>query len=98
MAYSYYIYYRVDPDKTDACEPKVRELLAAVKDATGVSGRLLKKRNEPLLWMEIYENVSDAEQFELELSGAVVKLGVQAFLQPGSGRRPECFIDGGLGN
>jgi len=94
MAYSYYIYYRVDADKADACEPKIKALLAAVKDATGIAGRRLKKRDEPLLWMEIYENVSDAEQFELELANAVVKLGVQAFLQPGSGRHPECFIDG----
>lgn len=92
MAYSYYIYYRVDPDQADACEQKIKELLATVKDATGVAGRMLKKRGEPLLWMEIYENVSDAETFELVLAKAAVKSRVQAFLQDGSGRHTECFV------
>lgn len=92
MAYSYYIYYRVDPDQADACEQKIKELLATVKDATGVAGRMLKKRGEPLLWMEIYENVSDAETFELVLVRAVVKARVQDFLQTGSDRHIECFV------
>lgn len=94
MAYSYYIYYRVDPGQADACEQKIKELLATVKDATGVAGRMLKKRGEPLLWMEIYENVSDAETFELALAHAAAKLGVLSFLQPDSGRHVECFTNG----
>lgn len=91
MAYSYYIYYRVAPDKAAACEPEINKLLAAVKQATGIAGRMLKKRGEPLLWMEIYENVSDAAKFEWELVDAVSRLKVQDFLQPGSGRHIECF-------
>lgn len=93
MAYSYYIYYRVAADKTEACEPKMRELLAAVEEATGIGGRLLKKREEPLLWMEIYENVAYAEAFEMALAQAAAKLGVLAFLQPDSSRHVECFVD-----
>ena len=61
MTCSYYIYYRVAPDKAEGCAPKIKELFAAVKQATGVAGRLLKKRGEPLLWMEIYENVKRGE-------------------------------------
>ncbi len=94
MAYSYYIYYRVEPDQADACEQKIKELLAAVKDATGVAGRMLKKRGEPLLWMEIYENVIDAEAFELGLAHAAARIGVLAYLQPDSGRHTECFKNG----
>ncbi len=90
--YSYYVYYRIDPGRMAVCEPKIRELFAAVKNTTGIAGRLLKKRDEPLLWMEIYENVSDAAQFETAFADAVARLGVQAFLQPGSGRHTECFI------
>ncbi|HSN42027.1 MAG TPA: DUF4936 family protein [Burkholderiales bacterium] len=90
--YSYYVYYRVDPGRAAACEPKIRELLAAVKNTTGIAGRLLKKRGEPLLWMEIYENVSDAAQFEPAFADAMAKLEVEAFLLPGSGRHTECFI------
>jgi len=92
VAYSYYIYYRVDPDQANACELKIKELLAAVKDATGVAGRMLKKRGEPLLWLEIYENVIDAETFELVLVKAAVKARVQTFLQAGSDRHTECFV------
>lgn len=93
MAYSYYIYYRVAPDKAAACEPIVKALLAAVERATGVAGRLLKKSSEPLLWMEAYEKVAEAEaeKFEMELAGAAARLGVLDFLQPESARRTECF-------
>ena len=94
MAYSYYIYYRIDPGQADACAQKIKELLAAVQETTGITGRLLKKREEPLLWMEIYENVAYAEAFEMALAHAAAKLGVLSFLQPDSGRHVECFTNG----
>ncbi len=88
---SYYIYYRVQPEKAVACRPVVRDLMAAVGKATGVNGRLLTKRGEPNLWMEIYENVADGAKFEWELADAAGRLRVQDFLLPGSGRYVECF-------
>jgi len=92
MAYSYYIYYRVAADRSGACEARIRELLATVEKATGIGGKLLKKREEPLLWMETYENVTHAESFEMTLAQAVARLGIPDFLQPGSSRRVECFV------
>lgn len=91
MPYAYYIYYRVDPDKVEECAPKVGKLLEVVKDATGVAGRLLKKRGEPLLWMEVYENVDDEAKFEWELADAADRLKIQDYLQPNTGRHIECF-------
>ncbi len=91
MAYSYYIYYRVDPVHAQACEARVLQLFAAVKQATNVSGRLLKKRSEPLLWMEVFENVRDDARFELELEQAAAQLKLGECLQQGSTRRVECF-------
>ena len=88
---AYYIYYRVQPDKAGACEPLVRELLAAVRQATGVAGRFMKKRGEPNLWMEIYENVADDATFEWELADTAGRLKIQDFLLPGSTRYVECF-------
>ena len=88
---AYYIYYRVQPEKAAACEPVIREVLAAVRKATGVAGRLMKKRGEPNLWMEIYEGVTDDAKFEWELADAAGRLKVQDFLLPGSGRHLECF-------
>lgn len=91
MACTYYIYYRVDPDKAKACEPKIRELLAAVEKATGITGRLLKKRGEPLLWMEVYDNVSHEANFEWELADIADQLKVKAYLVPDTTRHTECF-------
>lgn len=91
MAHSYYVYYRVEPAKVDTAESRIRELLSAVGQATGIAGRLLKKRGEPNLWMEVYENVMDEAKFEWELAEAVGRLQATAFLQSGGGRHIECF-------
>jgi hypothetical protein len=93
MAYSFYIYYRVDPARAGVCEPRIRELMALLKKVTGVQGRLMSKRGEANLWMEVYENVSDESKFEWELADAAGKLKIEDFLQPGSGRHVECFRD-----
>lgn len=91
MAYSYYIYYRVTPAHAQSCEARVLELFSAIKQSTNVAGRLLKKRSEPLLWMEVYENVRDDAKFELELEQAATQLKLQECIQEGSTRRVECF-------
>ena len=91
MTYSYYIYYRVNPEKAQACEPRIRELFAAVQKATGISGCLLKKRGEPLLWMEVYENVGDQAHFEWELADIADKLKVREYLEHDTTRHCECF-------
>ena len=91
MAYSYYVYYRVTPDRAAACEPRILELFTTLQQTAGVTGRLLKKRSEPLLWMEIYENVRDDAKFELALEQAVTSLKLKDCLQEGTDRRVECF-------
>jgi hypothetical protein len=91
MAYSYYIYYRVAPARAESCELRVLELFSALKQSTTIAGRLLKKRSDPLLWMEVYENVRDDAKFELELEQATVQLKLLDCLQEGSSRRLECF-------
>ena len=91
MAYSYYIYYRVAPAHAQPCEARVLELFTLIKQSTDVSGRLLKKRSEPLLWMEVYENVRDDAKFELELAQSTAQLKLNECIQEGSTRRAECF-------
>lgn len=91
MAFSYYIYYRVDPARSGPAEVRIRELLAAVRKRTGIQGRLLTKHGEHNLWMEVYENIADESKFEWELADAAGRLNVQEFLQPGGGRHVECF-------
>lgn len=91
MPHSYYIYYRIDPAQAAAAAQRVQQLLDGVERATGVAGRLMRKRGEPNLWMEVYEDVADAAQFEWELAETVGKLKATEFLQTGSGRHTECF-------
>lgn len=93
MTWSYYVYYRVDAAQTTACAQAAAAVMQAVHAKTGLRGRLLKKRNEPLLWMEIYEGVSDEAAFEWELAEAVAQAGLLRFLQPGGGRHTECFAE-----
>jgi hypothetical protein len=91
MPYSYYIYYRIDPVRAEAARLRVKQLLDSVQQATGTAGRLMTKRGEPNLWMEVYENVTDEAVFERELVAAVNRLNATEFLLPGSGRHIECF-------
>ncbi len=91
MSYSYYIYYRVDPAQTAAAESRIRLLLAVVEKATGTAGRLMRKRGEPDLWMEVYENVADEAKFEWELAMAVNQCQATTFLHADGGRHIECF-------
>jgi hypothetical protein len=91
MAYSYYIYYRVNAGDAQTCEARVLQLISTLKTSTSIAGRLLKKRSDPLLWMEVYDNVRDDAKFELELAQTASQLKIAECLQEGSTRRAECF-------
>ena len=93
MSFSYYIYYRVDPTQVTALKRRIGQLLDSVKNNSGVAGRLLKKRGEPNLWMEVYENITEIAAFERELADAVGKFKATELLQSGTGRHVECFED-----
>ena len=51
----------------------------------------MTKREEPNLWMEVYEAVSDSAAFEHALDNAVQELQLVQLLAPGSLRHVECF-------
>jgi hypothetical protein len=91
MPLSYYIYYRIAPERTDAARERVVALLDFVARATGVTGRLLTKRDEPHLWMEVYEPVQEAHGFDRALARGVRELGLADVLAPGAQRSLECF-------
>jgi hypothetical protein len=89
----YYIYYRVDAADEPALQTQIHNMQARLKCRTGVAGRLLKQRENPLLWMEIYENVEDSAGFERALGRAVDEFEVEMFLASGTQRAMECFSD-----
>ena len=88
---SYYIYFRVAEQQAEILETRIHAMQAELRQATGISGRLMKKHGEPLLWMEVYENVSDVGKFEQALAAAVEKFEITECLQSGSIRKTECF-------
>mgnify|MGYP001764800031 CR=1 FL=1 len=77
----YYIYYQVSEKKEFDAEQAVRTMQARLACRSGVSGRLLKKRDDPGLWMEIYERVADPDRFERLLNQVVDEFDVEMFLE-----------------
>jgi hypothetical protein len=86
----YYIYYRVSERDADEAEVLVRSMQSRLACRSGVAGRLLKKRGEPGLWMEVYEDIAQPERFESLLEQAVDEFDLALFAD--GVRHIECFI------
>jgi hypothetical protein len=56
-------------------------------------GRLLRKRDDAMTWMETYEGVQDPDAFERDLLSAVRAAQFAAVLEPGGDRHMECFLE-----
>jgi hypothetical protein len=89
LALYYYVYYRVT--RPQQAGVAVRGMQSELLMRSGVRGRLLTKRDEPGLWMEVYEGVNDAPAFEAELDSLIAAMKLDGFLAPGSRRHTECF-------
>jgi hypothetical protein len=88
---SYYIYYRVPRDNASRARAAVGALQRDLAEATGIGGRLLRRRDDETTWMEIYEDVPDGPRFEAQLAIMVERHGIPALLVPGSSRKQEVF-------
>jgi hypothetical protein len=89
---SYYVYYRVSPAHAALARQAVAAMLTLLEQRIFVSGRLLRRQDEPLLWMEVYEGVRDTVAFENALAGLLDASGLAAFLAPGATRKTERFV------
>ena len=87
-----YIYYRVDPGHAAAARRTIAAVLSTIEQRAGVTGSLLQRQDEPMLWMEVYENVRDPARFEVMLADLLDTHRFSQFLAPGSVRRIERFI------
>ncbi|MEQ1591768.1 MAG: DUF4936 family protein [Thiobacillaceae bacterium] len=87
--YNVYVYYRLDPCHADAAETPIRTMMARLACRFGVTAQLLKKRDEPLLWMETYAGIADPASFERDLSKVADEYDVGIFLD--GERHVECF-------
>jgi hypothetical protein len=91
LSLSYYIYYRVA--QAAQAQTLVHHIQAILKEKTGIDGRLLRKRDDPSTWMEIYEGVGNIDAFEQCLAAAVQATNFAAVLVTGGVRHTECFED-----
>lgn len=87
--FNVYVYYRVDGRHAAAAELPIRAMMARMTCHADVTAQLLKKCGEPLLWMESYTGIADADGFLRELSIIADEYNVGIFLN--GERQVECF-------
>lgn len=63
MTVSCYVYYRVVPDRVPEASTAARDTINRIRQSTGINGQLMTKVGEPLLWMEVYEEIADEAAF-----------------------------------
>jgi hypothetical protein len=90
MAAQYYVWYRMTGDPREAAAV-VAALQANVAQRTGVTGRLLRRRDDASLWMEIYEAVDDTVAFARALEAAGRAVDIERFAIDGV-RHVEAFV------
>lgn len=89
----YFIYYRVREDlDVDDAHAGICAMQCALNARTGVEGKLLIRLNEPSTWMEIYADVDDPAAFEAALAEAVAAAGIEDYIEEGSARHVERFV------
>jgi hypothetical protein len=76
MSTSYFIYYPVSGQHTSTIEARLRGVHSTLLLQLGVKARLVKNVDDPLLWMEIYENIVGMSAFEKMLDEQLTENGI----------------------
>ena len=87
-----YIYYRIAEPRAAAARTAILATFDALEQRAGIVGHLFAGESDPLLWMEVYENIRDVARFEGMLDDLLAAKRFATFLAPGSGRRIERFV------
>jgi hypothetical protein len=91
MLLNYYIYYRVAPSEVARARAVVDAVQSALRQDTGIQGRLLRSDDDPSTWMEIYEAVVDPLRFEAALERLLAQHDFDGCLASDSRRHTERF-------
>ena len=88
----YYIYYPVRIGLEADLARVLYNAQADLQARTGISGRALRKADDPWTWMEIYENVTDVAAFDAALEDVIERHGLLRFVDEGACRHTERFV------
>jgi hypothetical protein len=88
-----FVYYRIRADATTEAARRVAALFDALAAEGLPLGRLLRRRDEALLWMEVYEPVLDCGWAAERIEALAGHFRFAEVLMPGGIRKVECFED-----
>lgn len=88
----YYIYYPIRLGLEADLSRALYNLQDELHGKTGVTGRFLRKADDPWTWMEIYENVTDPAAFDEALAKGLDRHGLDRFIEEGGSRHTERFV------
>lgn len=89
---SYYIYYKIAPERSAETAATVSAVLDDVAAQTGVRGAALRRQDDPLTWMEVFQGVTERSRFEAALEEALRRHRFARVLAPGAHRVTERFV------
>lgn len=90
MRHGFYVYYRIEAANEAAALASVMQLFQEVGEHEGIQGRLLKRADDPMTWMEIYEEVVEPARFQSSLHEACLRCGLLQLIR-GASRHVEHF-------
>lgn len=74
---SYYVYYRIAPERAAGLRKDVERLFDLIEASTGVRGRWMRRLDDLGTYMEVYENIADGAAFEALLEREAAGLGLE---------------------
>lgn len=91
MKLSCYVYYRVCADQVDNAHQAAHTLVSMLGERLQIGARLLTKVDEPLLWMEVYEDIGDRDAFLAAMNACSRDTGITRYLAANGPRHVELF-------
>jgi hypothetical protein len=85
---SLYVYFKLAAPDAALCG-RLSAMQSELARQTDVSARLMRRRDDTLTWMEVYEGIVDPDAFTLTLAEALAKHGIDAASPP---RHLEWFV------
>lgn len=91
MKLSCYVYYRVAASHGAEAGQAAQTIVNTLSEQLDITARLLTKVDEPLLWMEVYEDIKDKDAFIDAMEARVKEAGIVRCLAADGRRHIELF-------